>query len=224
MLPTDDLYEIARLVKLQQAEIPAALYPLKQWIETTYGVNVLTMRYQPPGPSPQATAILDICLAHTEDWKKLQDEQGFTIRSSVTQAVADQFRTQVQVHSPQVYGDASRRLWVHFTDFEMAARQKANQHIPWEQIAALQQHIGDERLWRIEKGYAAEPVFFLYTNLQLEALQHSSTVQHWSALYFALLAPYDEFGYCQPQLFTIQLDSKENFDTLYKGNWYYYYK
>jgi hypothetical protein len=42
--------------------------------------------------------------------------------------------------------------------------------------------------------------------------------------YFEILKPYDEFNYFKKETFSVNLDSKENFDNNYESNWYYYYK
>lgn len=69
-----------------------------------------------------------------------------------------------------------------------------------------------------------EPTFFLYTDEQVKHYENSDMRKEWANRYFDLLAPYDEFGYFTREKFNIFLDSKENFDTNYSGNWYYYYK
>ena len=43
-------------------------------------------------------------------------------------------------------------------------------------------------------------------------------------MYFELLKEYDEFEYFKQDSFLIYLDSKENFDNNYEGDWHYYYK
>jgi hypothetical protein len=42
--------------------------------------------------------------------------------------------------------------------------------------------------------------------------------------YARLVEPYDEFGYLKQAGIAVYFDSKENFDTNYESNWYYYYK
>lgn len=48
--------------------------------------------------------------------------------------------------------------------------------------------------------------------------------QTLSRAYFELLKPYDEFDYFDEETFATYLGSKENFDTNYDSNWYFYYK
>ena len=42
--------------------------------------------------------------------------------------------------------------------------------------------------------------------------------------YTQLVQPHDEFGYLRKRGVSVSFDSKENFDTNYQSNWYYYYK
>jgi len=58
----------------------------------------------------------------------------------------------------------------------------------------------------------------------LEVYNKSDIKEAWAKNYFQLLKQYDEFGYFKEDDFFIYLNSKENFDTNYESNWYYYYK
>lgn len=42
--------------------------------------------------------------------------------------------------------------------------------------------------------------------------------------YYNLLKLYDEFDYIRKDNYSINIDSKQNFDNNYQSNWYYYYK
>ena len=44
----------------------------------------------------------------------------------------------------------------------------------------------------------------------------------YADLYFALLQQRDEFGYLRRSRFAVEFDSKENFDSNYASNWFYY--
>jgi len=40
--------------------------------------------------------------------------------------------------------------------------------------------------------------------------------------YSKIIHPYDQWGYIQKRGVAVSLDSKENLDTNYKSNWFYY--
>lgn len=46
----------------------------------------------------------------------------------------------------------------------------------------------------------------------------------WADTYFEIAKRHDEFGYLIRAEIAILVDSKENFETNYSGNWYYYFK
>ena len=78
-------------------------------------------------------------------------------------------------------------------------------------------------LWEISRAFTST-TFFLYTDEQVKKYSNTETHQKWSEQYFRLLKQYDEFDYYKEEYFSVYLDSKENFDTNYESNWYYYYK
>jgi hypothetical protein len=64
----------------------------------------------------------------------------------------------------------------------------------------------------------------LYTDQQVATFKNNGMQQTLSRAYFELLKPYDEFDYFDEETFATYLGSKENFDTNYDSNWYFYYK
>lgn len=46
----------------------------------------------------------------------------------------------------------------------------------------------------------------------------------WADTYFEIARRYDDFGYLTRAEIAIRVDSKENFDVNYSGNWFYYFK
>ena len=63
-----------------------------------------------------------------------------------------------------------------------------------------------------------------YTRDQVKRYVAKGCKESYARRYFEILKPYDEFGYLTEQEFTVNFDSKQNFDDNYAGNWYYYYK
>ena len=105
--------------------------------------------------------------------------------------------------------------------FEPLAKEAANMSITESEISDLKEKIQCKDLWVIVHFlYCA--VFFLYKDEQIKEYMERGFVEIWSDMYFGLLKCYDEFGYFTKDSFSITLDSKENFDTNYHSNWYYY--
>ena len=114
-------------------------------------------------------------------------------------------------------------LYVYFSDFESLAKIEANESIPEKEISKLKLELNNKDLWEIAKAFSGV-TYFLYTDELLKKYRDSEIHKQWNEQYFDLLKEYDEFGYFKREYFYIYLDSKENFDTNYDSNWYYYYK
>jgi Domain of unknown function (DUF1963) len=54
--------------------------------------------------------------------------------------------------------------------------------------------------------------------------QASTLPVTWADTYFEIARRHDEFGYLTRSEIAIQVDSKENFEANYSGNWYHYFK
>lgn len=114
-------------------------------------------------------------------------------------------------------------ILVYYSAFEPIAKDEANESIPQDKIVQLKTELDCNDLWEISRCFSGT-TFFLYTDEQVKQYENSETRKIWADKYFDLLEPYNEFGYFQREKFNIYLDSKENFDTNYESNWYYYYK
>ena len=63
----------------------------------------------------------------------------------------------------------------------------------------------------------------MHTEKQLKKYKDDKvTIEDWAKRYMEIIKRYDEYGYFNKD-YKIKLDSKENFDKNYNGNWYYYY-
>jgi hypothetical protein len=117
----------------------------------------------------------------------------------------------------------TKDIWVVFTSFEPIAKDEANSSIPESEIRELKRAISDENLWEISRSFSAT-TFFLYTDKQVKDYENSDTRKLWTQKYFDILEKYNEFGYFKRDSFSVDFDSKENFDTNYESNWFYYYR
>lgn len=114
-------------------------------------------------------------------------------------------------------------LLVIFSAFAPIARQEANEAIPVDSIKALKQEINNPDLWEISPGFEYV-TFFFYTDKQKEINSENGVKEMLASKYYDVLKKYDEFEYFKRIDFFVFLDSKENFDSNYESNWYYYYK
>ena len=115
------------------------------------------------------------------------------------------------------------QLLVIFTSFEPVARTEANWRVTDDQIEQLKKTLDNLDLWEIRRG-SETVTFFFYTDAQVKVNETCGNRERFAQAYAQLTATYDEFGYLAKRGITVCLDSKENFDTAYKGNWFYYDK
>lgn len=107
--------------------------------------------------------------------------------------------------------------------FSSVAMQEAQSNIPAEQLAALRTKYTGPDVWELHFPGNDIRVFF-FTDQQKAANTGNTLYQRLLQEYYDLLKPYDEFDYFHWEEMKLILDSKENFDNKYQGNWYYYYK
>jgi hypothetical protein len=114
------------------------------------------------------------------------------------------------------------RLSAFFEDFERLALEKAHGSIHGRRLRVFEQQLGlGDRFWCTASG-AWPPVVFVYTDDQAAAVRASGIQRSWADLWYAMVKPFDEFGYISREDIEIVVDSKQNFDENYESNWRYY--
>jgi hypothetical protein len=95
-------------------------------------------------------------------------------------------------------------------------------YIPDDIMKEFQRKYETGDIWQVHTG-DTWLTFFLYSNDQIE---HNKTLPIYEQIrneYFDLLVKYRYNLVCQADDITIYFDSKENFETKYRGNWQFYY-
>jgi hypothetical protein len=115
-------------------------------------------------------------------------------------------------------------IFVYFNDFERVAKWEVHDLAADSRLeeftASLD--IGDQ-FWCIQR-FAGPPIVFVQTDDQARALKASALPSSWADTYFEIAKRHDEFGYLNRAETVIRVDSRENFEANYSGNWYYYFK
>jgi hypothetical protein len=121
-------------------------------------------------------------------------------------------------------GVRADEIFVYFADFECVAKWEVHDLVSGHELddftASLA--IGDQ-FWCIRR-FAGPPIVFVHTDEQAQALRASALPVTWADTYFEIAKWHDEFGYLTRSEIAIQVDSKENFEANFSGNWYYYFK
>lgn len=219
LLSSDKSYQQTKRVKKGKDKMNPDFDALAQWIDRKYGVKTINILYDTinDGKIPR----LLICFEFEwEEARFLNRNRSMNARKQ--QAIAQEFTRIVDATRSQYH---TKDLWVIYGAFEPIAKSEAISSIPEKRVKQLQQELNDENLWLImATSLGIRPGFFLFTEEQVKAYTGGEVTNRWTDLFYALLKEYDEFDYIDRKDFAIYLDSKENFDTNYESNWYYYFK
>lgn len=217
IVPTDASYISTREVMLGKQQMDAAFLPLAAFINERFGVRTINIIHDTidDGKRPR----LEICFEFEHE-RQVFYENGkhYNYDREKQQIIAEAFRMTM----PGKAYDTGN-IWVIFSAFEPIARIEANETIPQRDILQLQKELNHPDLWVISRSFSAT-TFFVYRDEQVKRYQDSETHRLWSDKYFDLLEAHDPFGYFKRETYRVHIDSKENFDTNYQSNWYYYYK
>ena len=115
------------------------------------------------------------------------------------------------------------RLFVIYSAFEQVALHEVYSMVTNQHRSLLVEDIDNPELWHIDSFFSSV-TFFFYDEAQKKRYSSSDEIARYSQRYFELLKAHDEFGYLSEDNFRVAIDSKENFEKNYNGNWYYYYK
>ncbi|MDB5258580.1 MAG: hypothetical protein JWM14_3275 [Chitinophagaceae bacterium] len=220
IMPYDADYQETKLILLAKASMKSEFRPLADWVDETFGVKTINIVYDTidNGNRPR----LELCFEFEREKNYFLNKDSFGLAGDKQQAIALYFK---QTLEEQGIADQypTENIWIIYGGFEPIARTEANQNIPQEKIDELKRELDNKDLWEISRAFSGV-TFFLYTDEQVKQYESSTIKELWANKYFDLLEPYNQFSYFKRGAFTIYLDSKENFDTNYASNWYYYYK
>lgn len=234
LLISDKSYLDAKQLKRGKKLLKEPFAALAKWISCKYDVSVLNIVPEKilPGDRPR----LSIAVEYERDHARLCTKDRFTCNARKAAAVSKKYielienapgcrsvtvqKTRALVEKQELQRDGVR-IWVDA--FEPLAKQEANSNVKEEDIEALKTQLGLCDLWTVFHGLNI-PLFFFFTQAQVAQRTADGTIEAVKAAYFEVLKRTDEFDYFTFDTFRIALDSKENFDTRYSGNWYYYLK
>jgi hypothetical protein len=214
--PEDGDYQQTKRLKKNGTPLESPFRELAAWVGANYGVHVLNVVYDTiePGSRPRLTVVLET----QEDAQKFRVPPG-NFNENDQMRVKERFEAILTEQRDLRFNVA--RLFVIFVAFEPVARIEAHWRVTKEEISRLKARLANQDLWEI-RGSFDQVTFFFYTRAQVEQSEAAGLKEIYSQEYSCLVRPYDEFGYLQKRGISVLFDSKENFDTNYKSNWFYY--
>lgn len=234
IMPSDKDYKETKQIMLGKKEMKPEFKLLAEWIDKKYGVKTINIYYDTidEGSRPR----LEICFETVKERSTFNGKGIVIFDHSKQDDIALKFKKTLEeqgiVKKSRLFGLFKKagtskymtdNIWVIYGAFEPVARIEANESVPQAKVVELKEKLDDKSLWEISRAFSGT-TFFLYTDDQVKEYEKSETFKDWTDKYFELLTQYDEFGYFKREFFSVYLDSKENFESNYESNWYYYYK
>ena len=234
LLTTDTLYKETKDIKLGLKKLRPPFSELADWIVIQYRAAVLniTLSHLKSGKQPNLNIVVErpadsrrLCTVN--DYRCDKDKQLVIVETLEELIWRESRPTQKSIQKARRLHEQKQinldDTVVYIDVFEPVAKQEVNMQISKLDLAALQKELSMEELWTISQGVVS-PVFFLYTDEQVARFDAQGIKERFAEKYLALLTKRDPFGYFDRGDFEVLLDSKENFERAYSGNWYYYYK
>lgn len=209
--PSDQEYKLTRKIKLGEAALEEKFESLAIWINKKYKVNILNILSDTIN---SGTTRLQLIFEHQKDVDIFLLKNRFSQSSRKEKSIVKKYQDlfQDQILSP---------ILVLFYAFEPLARVEAVANIPLKIKNAFKERYKDH-LWEIV-FFGEYVTFFFFTIQDLKKAEEQKQTAVIKEAYYALLKPYDRFGYFTLENFNAIFDSKENFDKNYDSNWRWYY-
>lgn len=228
---TDKAYQDTKCIKLGVSEIDTHLKSLVCWVSKKYNVTVLNIVESILSHNNKIR--ISVHLETQQDalkFYKYHDWCGNFDTSKLIKIAKKYLETRHLTQTPIVktFGDTFKRfptlsdIFVSFSAFMPIAKAEANNAIPEQHIDALYTKTSHPEIWKISR-YFDRTTLFVFTDEQLYQFKNTTKYNPIEDAYFQLLKTYDTFDYWKREDFNLTIDSKQNFNTNFDGNWYHYY-
>ncbi len=145
----------------------------------------------------------DVCIQEDE---KLKDEIIFYITEKEFE-LQDKYKAE---------------FFVVFSSFEEDELERIYEKLP-QNLNFLLKEINNQNIWLIKNVFCTRVVVFFYFNNQIPDIKEKERIEEIIKEYiFSSLKKFDSHKKLEKEKIKIEFDSKENFDTRYDSNWYYY--
>lgn len=116
----------------------------------------------------------------------------------------------------------AEKIFTFFSSFEQEELERIYSHLPNE-LNFLKQSINNKDIWIIKNVFYTRIVVFFYSNYQLPDKTEKERISNILKEYiFSSLKKFDINNILDKNEIIIEFDTKENFDTNFESNWYFY--
>lgn len=235
ILPSDPDYLRAKKIKQGAARLDPAYDRFVERFHAHYGIAPLTIsldsigRPRSEGKTPRLAVVLERTTQYRSflmspfnyDKTKQREIAHLLTATVASRTLREQFDLPhwLPGRAPQ-----SAEIFVCFEDFEKVAKDEVHDLTERADRERFESSLGiGDQFWCTQR-FSGPPIVFVHTDQQAEALRTSSLPDRWADSYYEIAKPHDEFGYLDRAEVAIMIDSRENFENNYEGNWYYYFK
>lgn len=219
IMPSDEDYQQTKLLKKSGAALESPFRETADWVAAEYGVRVLNVLYDTVAPNdvPRLSVILET----REEALRFQHGAFGGYKKEDQKRIQERFGAFLDRQGDRRF--RAEGLFVIFAAFEPVARMEANESVTASDLEQLKARLNNPDLWEISRLFD-RVTFFFYTDAQAKHYEAAGLRETYAREYTGLVLPHDEFGYIRRRAVPAYFDSKENFDTNYQSDWYYYYK
>ena len=114
------------------------------------------------------------------------------------------------------------KFFVFFSSFVQDELERIYEKLP-QNLNFLLNEINNKNIWIIKNVFSTRVVVFFYSNNQIPDVKEKERIEEIIKEYiYSSLKKLDSNNILKKEDINIEFDTKENFDTNYESNWYYY--
>lgn len=235
IMPADRDYLRAKQVRQGVARLDPAYDRFVERFHARYGIAPLTIgldsidKPRREGKTPRLAVVLERSSEYRSflkspfnyDKTKQREIAHLLTGTVASRTLCEQFGVPARLRGGAL---TAEEIFVCFEDFEKVAKDEVHDLTAEAERDRFESSLGiGDQFWCTQR-FSGPPIVFVHTEEQAQALRNSPLRDTWADTYYELAKPHDEFGYLVRAEIAIMVDSKENFENHYEGNWYYYFK
>ena len=233
LMTSDKEYKETKLIKQGKRKLNPDFVRLVDWINEKFEVSVINIFYDTIDKKENRPRLSIILEYHIDELKFRNGGYLGNYNHKKQKIIADKFKEIVNRENciktilGKLFNEKTDlkyntdNIFVIFTSFEPLAKNEVNSIIPKAEIENLEKELNCNDLWNIYRQFS-RTIFFFHTDEQVQDYLKNGKIEEFSKIYFNILKKYDEFGYFDKENFSVEFDSKENFDKKYESSWFYY--
>lgn len=188
-------------------------FEIKKYISETYNLDIHEILFTLLKSSNNKNLIrFEIKLENNASYMNLQ----------VNEKIKDEISFYITEKEFELQDKYKAKFFVFFSSFEQDELERLYEKLP-QNLDFLLEEINNQNIWLIKNVFSTRIVVFFYSNNQIPDLKEKERIAEILKEYiYSSLRKFDSYNKLKKDEINIEFDTKENFDTKYEGNWYYY--